>query len=64
MFVCYGLIGLFLVLRFALIKALRAEVWASGHLRFAVTATAAQQKDNDSQLSLFIQPEEAKTGHD
>lgn len=62
--VCWGvLIGLFLVLRFTLIKALRAGVWASGHQRFAATAAAAPGEDNDSQLSLFIQPKEALAGH-
>ena len=58
-----GLIGLFPVLRFTLIKALRAGVWASGHQRFATTAAAALGEDNDSQLSLFIQPKKAVAGH-
>lgn len=33
---------------------------ASGHQRLAATAAAALGKDNDSQLSLFVQPKEAE----
>lgn len=58
-----GLIALFQVLRFTLIKALRDGVRTSGHKHFNATAAAVLRENNDSQLSLFIQPKEPLAGH-
>lgn len=54
-----GLIDLFQVLRFILIKALRTRsgIWTPA---FSCDCRRSAGKDNDSQLSLFMQPKEAE----